>query len=142
MRMTLKRCISEALLRMTTSSCGISRRFTSSPISKIAPDWWDYTTLEPDLLRDAARLTAVDRVVFCSSSTVYLGAKDRPPSGLLEENFALQAVRQHPPSVYASMKLAGEWLGHNYREEYGVECASVRFAGVFGPWHGTPSGGP
>ena len=27
------------------------------PISKIAPDWWDYTTLEPDLLADAARLT-------------------------------------------------------------------------------------
>lgn len=27
------------------------------PLSKIAPDWWDYTTLEPDLLADAARLT-------------------------------------------------------------------------------------
>ncbi len=26
------------------------------PISKLAPDWWDYTTLEPDLLADAARL--------------------------------------------------------------------------------------
>ena len=30
------------------------------PLSKIAPEWWDYTTLEPDLLRDAARLTAAD----------------------------------------------------------------------------------
>lgn len=28
------------------------------PHSKIAPEWWDYTTLEPDLLADAARLTA------------------------------------------------------------------------------------
>ena len=26
------------------------------PISKLAPDWWDYTTLEPDLLADAARI--------------------------------------------------------------------------------------
>jgi glucosamine-6-phosphate deaminase len=26
-------------------------------LSTIAPDWWDYTTLPPDLLRDAARLT-------------------------------------------------------------------------------------
>jgi glucosamine-6-phosphate deaminase len=26
------------------------------PISKVAPDWWDYTTLEPDLLEDAAKL--------------------------------------------------------------------------------------
>ena len=28
--------------------------------SSIAPDWWDYTTLEDDLLRDVARLTAKD----------------------------------------------------------------------------------
>jgi glucosamine-6-phosphate deaminase len=27
------------------------------PLSKIAPEWWDYTTLEPDLLADAARIT-------------------------------------------------------------------------------------
>ena len=27
------------------------------PISKVAPDWWDYTTLEPQLLEDAAKLT-------------------------------------------------------------------------------------
>ena len=30
------------------------------PISKVAPDWWDYTTLEPEILDDAARLTADD----------------------------------------------------------------------------------
>jgi glucosamine-6-phosphate deaminase len=29
----------------------------SRPISKVAPDWWDYTTLDPELLNDAARLT-------------------------------------------------------------------------------------
>ncbi len=27
------------------------------PFSAIAPDWWDYTTLEPELVRDAAALT-------------------------------------------------------------------------------------
>lgn len=46
------------------------------PLSKIAPDWWDYTTLEPELLRDAARLDADDlarlarpgfRIVFYDS---------------------------------------------------------------------------
>lgn len=26
------------------------------PISKLAPQWWDYTTLDPEILRDAARL--------------------------------------------------------------------------------------
>jgi glucosamine-6-phosphate deaminase len=30
------------------------------PISKVAPDWWDYTSLEPELLDDAARLTPRD----------------------------------------------------------------------------------
>ncbi len=32
------------------------------PISKVAPDWWDYTTLEPDVLADAARLNVDDLV--------------------------------------------------------------------------------
>lgn len=32
------------------------------PISKVAPDWWDYTTLEPEILQAAARLTAEDLV--------------------------------------------------------------------------------
>jgi len=26
------------------------------PLSKLAPDWWDYTTLDPQILEDAARL--------------------------------------------------------------------------------------
>lgn len=30
------------------------------PLSAIAPDWWDYTTLDRDLISDAARLTADD----------------------------------------------------------------------------------
>lgn len=30
------------------------------PISKVAPEWWDYTTLDPEILRDAAHLTPSD----------------------------------------------------------------------------------
>ncbi len=30
------------------------------PISKVAPEWWDYTTLDRAILDDAARLTADD----------------------------------------------------------------------------------
>src|SRR5258708_30094566 len=29
-------------------------------LSSIAPDWWDYTTLDDEILRDAARLSAND----------------------------------------------------------------------------------
>ncbi|TWU58209.1 sugar phosphate isomerase family [Rubripirellula reticaptiva] len=32
----------------------------SRPISKVAPGWWDYTTLDESLLADAAKLTAED----------------------------------------------------------------------------------
>ncbi len=30
------------------------------PLSKVAPEWWDYTTLDREILDDAARLTADD----------------------------------------------------------------------------------
>ncbi|HEX4142535.1 MAG TPA: glucosamine-6-phosphate isomerase [Pirellulales bacterium] len=29
-------------------------------LSRVAPDWWDYTTLDPEILADAARLSADD----------------------------------------------------------------------------------
>ena len=29
----------------------------SRPLSKVAPEWWDYTTLDPEILADAAKLT-------------------------------------------------------------------------------------
>ena len=27
------------------------------PLSQVAPEWWDYTTLDPEILSDAAKLT-------------------------------------------------------------------------------------
>jgi glucosamine-6-phosphate deaminase len=30
------------------------------PLSQVAPGWWDYTTLEPELLEEAARLSVAD----------------------------------------------------------------------------------
>jgi len=38
----------------------IELHFMSRKISSIAPDWWDYTTLENDLIREAASLTERD----------------------------------------------------------------------------------
>ena len=34
------------------------------PLSRVAPDWWDYTTLDDELLEDAARLNADDLVAL------------------------------------------------------------------------------
>jgi glucosamine-6-phosphate deaminase len=30
----------------------------SRKLSSIAPDWWDYTTLDTDIIKEAAQLTA------------------------------------------------------------------------------------
>ncbi|NLE36699.1 MAG: glucosamine-6-phosphate isomerase [Pirellulaceae bacterium] len=32
----------------------------SRPLSKVAPGWWDYTTLDAEIINDAARLTVAD----------------------------------------------------------------------------------
>jgi len=37
----------------------------SLPLSLVAPDWWDYTTLDKEIIEDAARLTTED--MLCSS---------------------------------------------------------------------------
>ena len=52
------------------------------PISKVAPEWWDYTTLDPALLADAAKLTADDLLQLSRPGfkvTLYdtLGERDR-----------------------------------------------------------------
>jgi glucosamine-6-phosphate deaminase len=75
----------------------------SRPLSVVAPDWWDYTTLDRGLIDDAARLTADDmrglsrpgfEVVFYDSlASFYLAealeyieawsqAKDGEPTGI------------------------------------------------------------
>lgn len=91
---------------------------------------------------EAARIAGVSRFVQCSSATVLFGLLGLDGSATLPEDFSMKVMSEYPPSLYASMKLACEWAGHCYADAYGVDALSVRFAGVFGPWHGTPGGGP
>ena len=91
---------------------------------------------------EAARMAGVRRVVFCGSTVVTMGRRAVAPEDDTPEDFTLRVVSEYPPSLYASMKLASEWLCHNYTDSYGLDTAVVRFAGVFGPWHGMPGGGP
>ena len=47
--------------RPSTRSCDskqirVCYRIMPRPLSSVAPDWWDYTTLDPELISDAARL--------------------------------------------------------------------------------------
>ena len=91
---------------------------------------------------EAARMAGLDRVVFCGSTVVTMGRRAVAPTDDTVEDFNLRVVSEYPPSLYASMKLASEWLCHNYADSYGLDTAVVRFGGVFGPWHGVPGGGP
>ena len=91
---------------------------------------------------EAARMAGLQRVVFCSSTVVTMGRRRVAPADDTVEDFTLSVVSEYPPSLYASMKLASEWLCHNYTDSYGLDTAVVRFGGVFGPWHGVPGGGP
>ena len=91
---------------------------------------------------EAARMAGLERVVFCSSTVVTMGRRAVVPADDTVEDFNLKVVSEYPPSLYASMKLASEWLCHNYADSYGLDAAVVRFGGVFGPWHGVPGGGP
>lgn len=88
---------------------------------------------------ETARLTGLERVVFCSANTVTMG---RVRADETDEDFSLRSVSEYPPTIYGTMKLASEWLGHNYADAFGVSVVSMRLGGVFGPWRGTPSGGP
>ena len=56
-------------------------------LSTIAPDWWDYTTLENDLISDAASLSAKEleqlsrpgfRVVMYDLSLIHISEPTRP----------------------------------------------------------------
>lgn len=73
---------------------------------------------------EAARLTAVKKVIFASSSSVYGTAKKLP----LKEG--KESIKISP---YAITKHVGEDLCKYYYKIYGLETVSLRYFNVFGP---------
>jgi len=83
-------------------------------------------------LLEAARIHAVRRFVYCSSSEVYGNASD----GLLQED----TTPCRPVTVYGAAKLAGELYTEAYRQTYGLDTIIVRPFNAYGPRapvHGT-----
>lgn len=73
------------------------------PISKVAPEWWDYTTLDAELLADAARLTPEDLVQLSRPGfrvTIYDTLEEFYCAEALEY---LEAWRQATPSTPAGI---------------------------------------
>ena len=75
---------------------------------------------------ESSRQHAVRHFVFASSSSVY-GANPSIP-------FSEHHGADHPVSLYAATKRAGELMGHSYSHLFDLPFTALRFFTVYGPW--------
>ncbi|MEO1089771.1 MAG: NAD-dependent epimerase/dehydratase family protein [Pseudomonadota bacterium] len=75
---------------------------------------------------EACRHHGVRHLLYASSSSVY-GANTKLP---LAEADAVD----HPVSLYAATKRAGELMAHTYAHLFGLPTTGLRFFTVYGPW--------
>jgi UDP-glucuronate 4-epimerase len=75
---------------------------------------------------EAARAHPPGHLMFASTSSVY-GANTAMP-------YAEQDRADHPMSLYAATKKAGEAMAHAYAHLFGIPVTAFRFFTVFGPW--------
>ncbi len=84
-------------------------------------------------LLEGCRAAGVGHLVFASSSSVY-GTNTKLP-------YAVNDPTDHPVSLYAATKKAGEMMAHSYSHLYGIPTTGLRFFTVYGPW-GRPDMAP
>jgi UDP-glucuronate 4-epimerase len=75
---------------------------------------------------EGCRHNGVEHLVFASTSSVY-GLNTNMP-------FSPHRGVDHPLSLYASTKKAGELMCHNYAALFGLPVTALRFFTVYGPW--------
>ncbi|NLX90410.1 MAG: NAD-dependent epimerase [Firmicutes bacterium] len=75
---------------------------------------------------EACRSHRVEHLIFASSSSVYGANRTRP--------FSVHHNVDHPVSLYAATKKAGELMAHTYSSLYGLPVTGLRFFTVYGPW--------
>jgi UDP-glucuronate 4-epimerase len=75
---------------------------------------------------EGCRNTAVQHLVYASSSSVYGGNRKMP--------FSEDDCVDHPVSLYAATKKANELMAHTYGHLYGLPSTGLRFFTVYGPW--------
>lgn len=78
------------------------------------------------LLEAARRRPTLRSFVYASSSSVYGANKQQPHS--------VDDRVDHPVSLYAASKRAGELITESYCRIYGMACTGLRFFTVYGPW--------
>ena len=82
---------------------------------------------------EGCRRTAVEHLVYASSSSVYGGNRQTP--------FQEEQPVNHPVSLYAASKKANELIAHTYSHLYELPATALRFFTVYGPW-GRPDMAP
>lgn len=75
---------------------------------------------------EGCRHNDVKHLIFASSSSVY-GANKKVP-------FSTKDNVDHPISLYAATKKAGELMVYSYAHLYGIPSTALRFFTVYGPW--------
>jgi UDP-glucuronate 4-epimerase len=94
--------------------------------SFVHPDTYvSVNVLGTQQLLEVSRQSGVQRLVFASSSSVY-GQGSRAP-------FVEDAPINHPLSIYAATKVAGEALAFTYSQAYTLPIVCLRLFTVFGP---------
>ena len=76
---------------------------------------------------EAARLSGVKRVVFCSSIAAYAPPEFYPDRAVTEEE-----VLMKPTSIYGATKVLNEFLASRFEARYGVEMPALRISAVYG----------
>lgn len=77
-------------------------------------------------LLECCRHYPVEHLVYASSSSVY-GLNTAMP-------FSVHHNVDHPVSLYAATKKAGELMAHTYSHLYRIPSTGLRFFTVYGPW--------
>ncbi|MBS0184247.1 MAG: NAD-dependent epimerase [Nitrospira sp.] len=75
---------------------------------------------------EGCRRSAIEHLVYASSSSVYGGNTHMP--------FSTHDNVDHPVSLYAATKKANELMAHCYAHLYQLSCTGLRFFTVYGPW--------
>ncbi len=75
---------------------------------------------------EGCRQSKTEHLLFASSSSVY-GVNTKMP-------FSTEDPVDHPISLYAATKRAGELMVHTYAHLFNIPATCLRFFTVYGPW--------
>jgi UDP-glucuronate 4-epimerase len=78
------------------------------------------------VLEAARKLKNLRSLIYASSSSIY-GANRKQP-------YSVDDRADHPVSLYAASKRAGELIAESYCQSYGMSATGLRFFTVYGPW--------